>query len=68
MYDLFKKVSNNRDGAQDPVEGVMAGADKSQVAEGKRLAKPKGRLYKGTPFLRGNTKDKLMIQGLEVRL
>jgi len=31
----------------------------------KEPAKPKGRLYKGTPFLRGNTEDKKKILDME---
>lgn len=64
MYDLYKKVSNSKgDGSGVPAaaDAVLPGVDKSQAAEGKQPAKPKGRLYKGTPFLRGNTEDKLMI-------
>ena len=73
LYDLYKKVSKSKsnefapnDHMQSSGTGLIAGVDKSQAAEGKPIAKPKGRLYKGTPFLRGNTEDKLMIQNLEV--
>lgn len=61
LYDIVKKVSTKDQQGEDgqgDVRGAFSGQDKTGQADGKPV-RPKGRLYKGTPFLRGNTEDKM---------
>lgn len=60
LYEFYKKVSQ-KEGQAAGVAALGGPAKESK----KEPAKPKGRLYKGTPFLRGNTEDKKKILDME---
>ena len=65
LYELYKRASTkDLEGQnQDMPLGQEKGPDGT-----KQPVKPKGRLYKGTPFLRGKTEDKMQIAKSEAQL
>lgn len=61
MHEIHKRVN-----AQEAAKEVKPDDDdRAHVAVGQR---PKGFLFKGTPFLRGNAQDKLKINELQVSI